>query len=128
MNQLVKRIEFVKLVVLKLSGDDMDGRFAEFVKKLRGQKTKHAFAQDVGVSHTTIGAWESGKRLPDRDGLAKLAAISGVSLDDLQRMIDNDQPKSEGYQSPEEYIKSLSVADVKAAYIAISKRIADLIV
>jgi transcriptional regulator with XRE-family HTH domain len=108
----------------------MDGEFAEFVKKLRGQKSKYAFAQEVGVSHTTIGAWESGKRLPDRDGLAKLAAISGMSLDDLQEMIDKAplQPRSTIRQNPEEYIKSLSVADVKVAYIAITKRIADLIV
>ena len=62
-------------------------RFAELIKEARGARTKVEFARLLGVSHTTIGSWEAGERLPDRDNLVMLAPVLGYSLEELQGMI-----------------------------------------
>ncbi len=45
--------------------------------------SKRAFGQLLGVSDTAVRLWETGKTVPDTERLAKIAARSGHSLEEL---------------------------------------------
>jgi transcriptional regulator with XRE-family HTH domain len=45
--------------------------------------SRSAVATLFDVDRTTIWRWENGTRIPDRDQLRKVAAITGAPIDDL---------------------------------------------
>lgn len=51
------------------------------IKEVRGILTQKEFAERLGLDHTTIASWESGRREPDLESLIKMADMGGVSLD-----------------------------------------------
>lgn len=42
-------------------------------------------ARRMGVKHTSVIQWETGKAMPTADKLPKLAAILGVTIDELYK-------------------------------------------
>lgn len=52
------------------------------LRRARGL-TQEEVAQELGVSHTDVSEWESGRSAPERDPLKALAAFYGVSPDEL---------------------------------------------
>jgi transcriptional regulator with XRE-family HTH domain len=40
---------------------------------------RSVLARQLGVSHTAVGAWEAGKRLPVVDAFAKIEKLTGIT-------------------------------------------------
>ena len=60
---------------------DLSRHLTEFRKK--NQYTQEALAQEIGVSEKTISSWETGRTQPDVELLKTLAALYGISIDEL---------------------------------------------
>ena len=58
-------------------------KFAERLKELRLENnlSQDQLAKKVGLSHTAIGYWELGKRVPGIDAVVVLAKFFKVSLE-----------------------------------------------
>ncbi|PSB29960.1 hypothetical protein C7B82_10255 [Stenomitos frigidus ULC18] len=52
-------------------------RLATAVYAARGGRSQRVFAKVVGVSQSTVQAWENGKNIPNLENLEKLAEIRG---------------------------------------------------
>lgn len=70
------------------------------LKKLREQKqlTQSELSKLLGISPSTIGMYEQGRREPDNETLKKIAVLFGVSTDYL---LGNDHPTPGYYDDPE---------------------------
>ena len=64
--------------------------FSERLKELRKEKglSQDDLAKAVGLTHTAIGLWEQGKRVPNLDSVIALSNFFGVSLDYIARLED----------------------------------------
>lgn len=64
---------------------NIEGRekLIEIVKAARGSMSRRAFGKLLGVSATAVQLWEKGDTIPDTENLAKIAARSGYTLEDL---------------------------------------------
>lgn len=75
---------------------------AENLARLR--KAKHlsqlAAAEHLGISRQAISRWETGLSVPSTENLRRLAALYGVSLDELLRTGGPPQPPAQAPQSP----------------------------
>jgi transcriptional regulator with XRE-family HTH domain len=69
---------------------DMESRerLTALVKQARGNKSKSAFAELLGVSHTAVGSWEQGLFLPDVKSLVKISELLGLSVEQLLGSIE----------------------------------------
>lgn len=56
------------------------------LKAMRTDKklTQKAVGEAVGVSKKTVGAWESGKTVPDANKIDALCKLFGCSYDDIR--------------------------------------------
>lgn len=69
--------------------EELETEFREATSRvIRGLRSRARIrqsdaARQIGVTSVTLGTWESGAREPKFSQLAKLAALYGVSLDDL---------------------------------------------
>ena len=65
-------------------------KFSERLKELRLEKnlSQDKLAKAVGLTHTAIGLWEQGKRIPNLDAVISLAKFFDVSLDYLAGLED----------------------------------------
>lgn len=65
----------------------------EFSKRLKELRMEAGLSQDklakeVGLTHTAIGLWEQGKRVPNLDAVAEIAKYFKVSIDYLAGLED----------------------------------------
>lgn len=51
------------------------------IRKLRGKRSQHAYAREIGIPQQNVNRWERGLVLPNAESLATLALHHGVSLD-----------------------------------------------
>lgn len=65
-------------------------KFGERLKDLRLEQnlSQEKLAKAVGLTHTAIGLWEQGKRIPNLDDVISLAKFFNVSLDYLAGLED----------------------------------------
>ena len=56
--------------------------FGNRLKELRVEKglSQDQLAKNVGLTHTAIGLWELGKRIPNLNAVIELAKFFGVTL------------------------------------------------
>nr|WP_226585428.1 helix-turn-helix transcriptional regulator [Microseira wollei] len=66
--------------VVNIEGRD---KLIAIVKKARGAMSQRAFGKLLGVSATAVQLWERGDTVPDTENLAKIAARSGYTLEEL---------------------------------------------
>lgn len=52
--------------------------------RVNANLTQEELAMAVGVSKKTVGAWESGERLPKADKIDIICQVVGVSYDNIQ--------------------------------------------
>ncbi|MBQ8298309.1 MAG: helix-turn-helix transcriptional regulator [Clostridia bacterium] len=74
-----------------MSGKNYVQNFANNIKKLRVEKnlSQEVMAEKIGVSRTTLGAYEKGDTCPNIDVVAQIADVFGISLDELiGRIVD----------------------------------------
>jgi len=85
---------------------DSDGFYSalDAVRRARGLNWKQIAAQS-GVSASTLTRMAQGKR-PDVDGLAALAAWSGLTTDDDVRSEEEDRPAAEPLAMISTYLRS----------------------
>ena len=64
----------------------MENTIGERIKKLRlyNGLTQKQVGEQIGVSQTIIGFWESGRNLPKEENIRMLAGLFGVSPADLR--------------------------------------------
>ena len=65
-----------------------------------GYQSQGSFAKALGVSRGLVGQWESHNKMPGRDNLAKIAALTAVSMEYLlgksntpRRSITTEEPR-----------------------------------
>ncbi len=63
-------------------------KLIEIIKTARGSMSQRAFGKVLGVSATAVQLWEKGDTIPDTENLAKIAARSGYTLEDLLRCLE----------------------------------------
>ena len=65
-------------------------KFSERLKELRKEfkLSQDELAKEVGVTHTAIGLWEQGKRVPNLDAVILIAKFFSVSIDYLAGLED----------------------------------------
>ncbi|MDG2990556.1 helix-turn-helix domain-containing protein [Candidatus Synechococcus calcipolaris G9] len=64
-------------------------RLGILVRKTRSDRSLREFARLVGVAPTTIQGWENGDYIPEIDNLAKIAALAGLTLEELIAYVEN---------------------------------------
>ncbi len=64
---------------------DTQGRekLVEVIKLARGSMSLRAFGKQLGVSATSVLAWEKGEKVPDTANLGRIAAQAGYTLEEL---------------------------------------------
>ena len=64
---------------------DIQGKqkLVEVIKLARGEMSLRAFGKQLGVSATSVLAWEKGEKVPDTANLASIAAKAGYSFEEL---------------------------------------------
>jgi transcriptional regulator with XRE-family HTH domain len=72
-------------------------RLSVLVKEARGNMTKSAFAEMLGVSHTAVGSWEQGSFMPDVKSLVKISSILGLSVEELLIRIEGKHISSKSF-------------------------------
>lgn len=72
--------------------------FLQALMRRRGQLPSQ-FAADIGVSHTSVSRWLSGKEMPSFTSCVKLANYTGVSLQRLLHIVGYLVPVEEGAAS-----------------------------
>lgn len=77
----------------------MENRFGERLRQIRLENkiTQREFAEQVGLTPSSISAYEKGNRVPDLDIAQKIAEKTGVSLDWLCG-IGKSKNKDDSYQ------------------------------
>jgi transcriptional regulator with XRE-family HTH domain len=68
--------------------------FLQALMRRRGQLPSQ-FAADVGVSHTSVSRWLSGKEKPSFSSCVKLANYTGVSLQRVLHIVGHLMPAEE---------------------------------
>jgi len=63
-------------------------RLAALVKKARGDMSKSAFGEMLGVSHTAVGSWEQGSCMPDVRIVMKISARLGLTVEEFISAVD----------------------------------------
>lgn len=58
-------------------------KLSEIARAARGSMSQRAFAKFLGVSFTTVQAWERGDSMPDIQNLAKIAERADYSMEEL---------------------------------------------
>jgi transcriptional regulator with XRE-family HTH domain len=82
--------------------------FLQALMRRRGQLPSQ-FAADIGVSHTSVSRWLSGKEMPSFASCVKLANYTGVSLQRILHIVGHLAPAKEEVASElpdfREYVK-----------------------
>ena len=104
--KLAKALNVTEMQLLYPSNDEypiskLDRRIVQEVKRLRLLHgiTQEEFAEQVGVTWSTVARWETGEVEPDVKYLPKFAEILGVSEEDLLN-------PSSGTEAPKKYAKA----------------------
>lgn len=66
----------------------------KLLKKLREEKglTQSELGRELGISPSTVGMYEQGRRVPDVPILKKMSAFFNVSIDYLLENVNHDVP------------------------------------
>lgn len=75
------QFEIVEVVIM------LQTRLKE-LREAAGYKSQQALADALGISQSTVGNWESGRRSPKRTTAIRLAKFFGVSVDYLLGLTD----------------------------------------
>lgn len=67
-----------------LQENDRSLRLARLVRRLRGDASTYTFGAQLGVTHSTIRRWESGKGGINEEAIEKLSGGTGLSADTIR--------------------------------------------
>ncbi len=73
-------------------------RLARLVLKARGPMSRRAFADKIGVAHTTVKAWETGASVPSLESLDTIARFAGYSTEELLSHLEGGEAQTEAQQ------------------------------
>ena len=85
--------------------------FGKYISHKRNemQMTQEELATKLHVSKSAIAKWETDGGIPDRDNLKKLAKVMKVSVDELYRIIDKSEKRSEEINITSDIIATLEL-------------------
>lgn len=55
--------------------------------------TQEELADKMNVSKSAIAKWETNRGIPDRDNMQRLSEVLSVSVNDLYRLVGNNNPE-----------------------------------
>ncbi|MEP0915371.1 helix-turn-helix domain-containing protein [Leptolyngbya sp. DQ-M1] len=67
-----------------LQENDRSQRLARLVRRLRGDASTYTFGAQLGVTHSTIRRWESGRGGINEEAIEKLSTGTGISADTIR--------------------------------------------
>ena len=62
-------------------------RLALLIRNARGDESQRAFAKQIGVSYSSLQAWEAANSVPDFENLIAIAEFLGIQTSELVRHI-----------------------------------------
>lgn len=67
----------------------------EFISRRRKhiRLTQEELADKMNVSKSAIAKWETNRGIPDRDNMQRLSEVLSVSVNDLYRLVGNNNPE-----------------------------------
>lgn len=102
----------------------------KFSKNLQELRTSHGLSQEqladkIGVSRQAVGAWESGKTMPEIDKVAQICKVFEVSADELLGELiskENQRPKfsKSHYESENSRISILKATGVAVILLSVA--------
>jgi transcriptional regulator with XRE-family HTH domain len=100
-------------------------KLTQIVRKARGAKSQRAYARLIGVTGTTVGAWEDMRSFPEMDNLAEIAKTAGYSLADLLDLlgVEGDDDDSLSVNQIVSRIKGLPLRQLGIITEAVSARL-----
>jgi transcriptional regulator with XRE-family HTH domain len=103
-------------------------KFAELVKRLRGDLTQKEFADILGVTYGAIQGWENeAVNNPSSANLAKIAHHAGLTIEQLMARLegknDSDIKNDVNPLYVVNQLKTMSVKDLTHLYRAVSDRL-----
>ena len=104
----------------------------KLIKKAREQKvektgkkyTQEMLATDIGIARSSIGDFESGRKYPKYDYLAKIAEVCGVNLSffgEVEEVISYDEPNI--FNRLPKDLQDFVVAEESVPYIVLAKQL-----
>jgi transcriptional regulator with XRE-family HTH domain len=101
-------------------------KLGEIAKKARNTMSQRAFATFLGVSYTTVQAWEKGESVPDIENLANIADRAGYTIEELLNYL-GVKPQSETSDVNQiiKQIKVMPLSEVAVIAKATAERFAD---
>jgi len=93
--------------------DAKSKRLAKLVTELRDSQSQRKFANELGVSQSSIRLWESHQAWPDTNNLEKLAIFKGWTLSQLQAyLVRGDLPSEEPLDQVLKVVRSLPLHEL----------------
>jgi transcriptional regulator with XRE-family HTH domain len=101
-------------------------KLGEIAKKARASMSQRSFATLLGVSYTTVQAWEKGESVPDIENLANIADRAGYTIEELLNYL-GVKPQSETSDVNQiiKQIKVMPLSEVAVIAKATAERFAD---
>lgn len=81
--------------------------FARIIKTWRGNEKVRPFARKLGISHTTLIAWEKVESDPNFESLARVARMRGQTVEQLMQEVRGEQP-SAPLDSTEDFLRTVT--------------------
>lgn len=97
-------------------------RLASLVSQSRGNLSKSAFADLLGVSHTSVGSWEKGTYMPDVKSLLRISERLGMTVEEFVWAVEG-KPKPKKLDEMVDKIKSLPLKQLAVVERAVSDRL-----
>lgn len=101
-------------------------RLADFVVKARGRKSYRAYGKLIGVSATTVQAWERLDSMPETENLKAIAASAGYNLQELLAHLEGQPLPEPAVDQIVRQIQSLPLKQVAVISQAIADRFASV--
>ncbi|WP_040899101.1 hypothetical protein [Xenococcus sp. PCC 7305] len=82
-------------------------RLANFLERLKGDKTYRAFAQDLGVSFNSLHSWINMVNFPQTQNLQVIALYSGQSVENLLHYLNTGEEEAPAKSSSVKSIEAI---------------------
>jgi len=96
-------------------------RLASLVKQARGNLSKSAFADLLGVSHTSVSSWEKGTYMPDVKSLLKISERLGMTVEEFVDAVEG-KPKGRSIDEMADKIRSMPLKQLAIIGKVVSDR------
>ncbi|MFB2970417.1 helix-turn-helix domain-containing protein [Aerosakkonema sp. BLCC-F183] len=112
-------------LVVDTKSPNFKEKFSRLIIELKGDKSYREIAEDLGVSHPTILAWEQKESSPRIENLVPIAKLRGETLQELLDYLNGTASKT-GIERLLESIDSIAPNHLASLLRAIANRLENL--